>query len=59
MKNLVAVLICSLTLTASAEATGRHVSVAVVQFESTNGDIAGNLNNAKRWLDRAVAAVRN
>jgi hypothetical protein len=52
-------LICSLPLAASAETAVRQVSVAVVQFESIDGDIGGNLKNAERWLDRAVARVRS
>ena len=60
MKTLVTLLMCPLisllTLTASAEHSIRHINLAVVQFESTNGDIAGNLKNAEVWLDRVVAA---
>jgi N-carbamoylputrescine amidase len=56
MKNLVALLICSLPLAVSAKPTVRELNIAVVQLESIDGDIAGNLKNAERWLDQAVAA---
>ena len=56
MRSLVALLICSLPLAASAETAVRQLNVAVVQFESVDGDTGGNLKNAERWLDRAVAA---
>jgi N-carbamoylputrescine amidase len=47
---------CSLSLAAAGEPTVRELNVAVVQFESIDGDITGNLNSAERWLDKAVAA---
>jgi N-carbamoylputrescine amidase len=56
MKALVALLMCSLSLTVSAETAVRQLGLAVVQLESIDGDIAGNLKNAERWLNRAVAA---
>ena len=56
MKSLVALFMCSLLLPTAAQPTVRQLNVAVVQFDSLNGDIAGNLKNAERWLDRAVAA---
>ena len=55
MKSLVA-LMCSLPLLGSAESAVRQLNVAVVQFESVDGDVAGNLKTAEHWLYQAVAA---
>jgi N-carbamoylputrescine amidase len=56
MKTFVVLLLCSWSLIGSAAPTVRDLNVAVVQFESVDGDIAGNLKTAERWLDQAVSA---
>src|SRR5688500_10111924 len=43
MKRLVALFMCSLPLAVAGEPTVRELNVAVVQFESIDGDITGNL----------------
>jgi N-carbamoylputrescine amidase len=56
MAFLLGLMMCSLPLVGSADPAVRQLNVAVVQFESVDGDIAGNLKTAERWLNQAVAA---
>jgi len=55
VKILIALPVCSLSSIGVA-AQVRELTVAVVQFESVDGDVVGNLKTADVWVGQAVAA---
>jgi N-carbamoylputrescine amidase len=56
MKFLAALFLLSASFATSANPASRQLNIAVVQFESVDGDVAGNLKTAERWLEQTVAA---